>query len=203
MTFQVLLQDMATKDILTCLTQIVDGLLLVLTKSVAEAESGTLSVSIPELDIEHLAYKELNNDHPYAQKQHPLTRTCSHYVAYDRFHQENTTSRVEILRQLDIVPQCRGINSQVVEELFSSLGRSAYFLTQLSPVHHVFIIRLILHLWNKKHNQDKLKTIEKQVSAMNECSMSFGADQRVIISGREPGERRLRFYIIILQYITI
>ena len=191
MTFQVLLQDMATKDILTCLTQIVDGLLLVLTKSVAEAESGTLSVSIPELDIEHLAYKELNNDHPYAQKQHPLTRTCSHYVAYDRFHQENTTSRVEILRQLDIVPQCRGINSQVVEELFSSLGRSAYFLTQLSPVHHVFIIRLILHLWNKKHNQDKLKTIEKQVSAMNECSMSFGADQRVAISGREPGERRL------------
>ena len=160
-------------------------------KNVAEAECGTLSVSIPELDIEHLAYKELNNDHPYAQKQHPLTRTCSHYVAYDRFHQENTTSRVEILRQLDIVPQCRGINSQVVEELFSSLGRSAYFLTQLSPVHHVFIIRLILHLWNKKHNQDKLKTIEKQVSAMNECSMSFGADQRVIISGREPGERRL------------
>lgn len=159
-------------------------------QNIAKSKTGTLTVSIPELDMEHLMYRTFNQDidHPYAKKKHPLTRTDAHYVGYDRFHQENSSNNEEKLRQLDIVPQCRGINTQVVEELFSSIGRSTYFLTQLSPLHHVFMIRLILNLWNQRHNEARIQHIERQVSKMQGCSTHYDTDERLIVSVRQPRE---------------
>ena len=105
------------------------------------------SINIPELDISNLEFNASSLDHSYSQRCYPITNTANHYCAFDRFHQ----SEKEQLRRLDLVEQLKGdINSQVVEELFTSLDRSIYFLTQCKPVNHIFIIRLVLHLLNEK-----------------------------------------------------
>ena len=146
---------------------------------------GHLKVSLPELDITNIMLRQTNDDHAYSIPVHPLTHTRNHYVAYDRFHEENTSIEFERLRHLDLVPECASINSEVVEELFSLLNRSKHFLTQMKPVHHVFVVRLLCHFNNKKINQKRLDVIQKKLNSSEDYSLTTASDGRIVVSGKK------------------
>ena len=102
--------------------------------------------------ISNNSYSSLETLSILAVNQITLIQTIKHYCSYDRLHQDNTKVEVECLRRLEIVPVCFGVNSQVVEELFSWLNKSQHFLSQMSPLHHIFLIWLLLDLNNGNIN---------------------------------------------------
>lgn len=149
--------------------------------NLTKLKEGTLSVSLPQLDPKFSGgTHEATLDHSYSIPEHPITKNRDHYAAYDRFHECNTSSLTEQLRRLDIVPQCQSVNSQVAEEFFSKLQKSCYFLTQMSPLHHLFVVRLICHFHNIERNQSMMTELKKNlrdcdiqsvVTEMDDCRM--------------------------------
>jgi len=155
------------------------------TDTISKQKEGILNVSIPELDTSRLIFTPSNTDHLYAEPDHPLTHTSNHYCAYDRFHEGNTTVDAEHLRRLDIVPECSLINSQVVEEFFSWIDKSRYFLSQMSPIHHIVIVRLLCHLNNERINGVIEKNIMQRIkTSLPDCEVSHGPDKRLTVSGQ-------------------
>lgn len=58
-----------------------------------------------------------------------------------------------MLRKSSLVSEISGlVDTQAVEQLFSSCKKDLYFINNLSPTNHVFVFRLICHLRNKKKN---------------------------------------------------
>lgn len=58
---------------------------------------------------------------------HPRTGSSDHYVLYDKFHEANTKDPKEVLRRINLVPELQGsLNSQVAEQLFSTLQKNNY-----------------------------------------------------------------------------
>ena len=74
-------------------------------------------------------------NHEYSTSiPHPVIRTTEHHSAYDRFHEDNACIPQERLRKLDIVEQMKNsLNSEVVEQIFSKLNKSRYFMDSLAP----------------------------------------------------------------------
>ncbi|ELU16674.1 hypothetical protein CAPTEDRAFT_203463, partial [Capitella teleta] len=92
-------------------------------------------------------------------------------------------SSADKLRRLDLVQELRGcVNTQVAEELFSIINKSRHSLTQLKPLPHVFITRLILHLINERRNRQKLLSLQRTAtSSLHEYQLSSGMDGRVSV----------------------
>lgn len=117
--------------------------------NVEAASHGKLKVHLPWL-LEKL-------DHPNSNG-HPVTGSNHHYVLYDKFHQSNTKDPKEILRRINIVPELQStLNSQVAEQLFASVRKNNYFLNNMGPSSHIFLMRNILEHRNSLLN-DKLVT---------------------------------------------
>ena len=157
-------------------------------ENIERAKNGTLELDIPDLDFSSRLFSTSAEDHSYAQgDQHPITFSTSNFCAFDRFHETNSTLEVDILRRLDNVKQTRGqLNSQAVEELFSHFKNSRYFLTQMSPLHHIFLMRLLLHLRNKARNASRLQRIKETITAsFQDSTLSYGRDRRIEVSGMQ------------------
>lgn len=83
----------------------------------------------------------------------PTTGSNSHFSLFDWFHQENCKKREEILRKSSLLAEIAGlVDTQAVEQLFSSSKRDLYFLNNMSPTNHLFVFRLICHLRNQRKN---------------------------------------------------
>ena len=155
--------------------------------NIEKAKSGKLLLDIPDLNFSCSVFLPSTQDHSYSEgNMHPVARTRSHFCAFDRFHEGNSKLEKDILRRLDIVKQTRAaINSQVVEELFSYLQKSRYFLTQFDPVCHIFVVRLLLHLRNKRMNYQRLQSVQqKMADAIPGCVISFSADMRMVMEAK-------------------
>lgn len=63
-----------------------------------------------------------------------------------------------MLRRIQIVPELQGtLNSQVAEQLFASLRKNNYFLNNMGPSAHIFLMRNILEHKNNQQNEKMLK----------------------------------------------
>lgn len=147
--------------------------------NIQAGQNGHLQIDLPELNLQHMIFSQSVDDHQYTSaSKHPLMHTTNHYCGYDRFHQDNSKVKEDRLRRLDIVTQFKGkINSQVAEELFANLNKSRYFLTQLKPRNHIFLVRLILHLQNMRRNQERLQRIMKATeTTLSGCTTQLGPD---------------------------
>ncbi|XP_062600986.1 uncharacterized protein LOC134262628 [Saccostrea cucullata] len=83
----------------------------------------------------------------------PITGSKSHFSLFDWFHQDNCRKEEEVLRKSSLVSEIAGlIDTQAVEQLFSSCKKDIYFMNNLSPTNHLFVFRLICHLRNQKKN---------------------------------------------------
>ena len=149
---------------------------------------GTLLISLPEFKFMEKPMKIDQCDHSYGKPLHPITQSRAHFCAYDRFHQENTQVNTEKLRRLDLVPELSKVNSEVCEELFSELDKYKHFLTQMSPIHHIFLLRLLCHFRNEKLNNHRLTTLQKQLKTLSsEYRITTSWDGRVTICTEHLG----------------
>ena len=95
---------------------------------------------------------------PNDQDTNPCTGSRQHLSLYDVFHEGNCKKRTEILRRSSLLKEITGIvDTQAVEQTFSSCKKDIYFLNNLTPTNHMFVVRLIFHLRNKQKNNDKFK----------------------------------------------
>jgi len=61
------------------------------------------------------------------------------------------------------VPQLAGfLNTQVEEQLHRAITRDIYFLDNMSPSNHIFLMRLILHVRNERINSHAMRDITKK-----------------------------------------
>lgn len=144
------------------------------------------NISIPSLDATKWDLSAVHVDHPYSQGGvHPITKTADTFSAFDRFHQHNSKIPADRLRRPDTVLELQGrVNTQVMEELFSEIQRARFFLTQLSPIHHIFVVRLMLHLRNQQRTQKIMKRMEKTMTeTIPGAEITIAEDKRVQITG--------------------
>uniref|UniRef100_A0A667YZS3 HMG domain-containing protein n=1 Tax=Myripristis murdjan TaxID=586833 RepID=A0A667YZS3_9TELE len=117
-------------------------------ENVEAAGHGDLKVHLPWL-VDKLENPESNG--------HPVTGSREHYVLYDKFHQANTKDPLDVLRRIQIVPELQAnLNSQVAEQLFASLRKNNYFLNNMGPSAHIFLMRNILEHRNNQQNEKLL-----------------------------------------------
>ncbi|XP_030271945.1 uncharacterized protein LOC115581185 isoform X2 [Sparus aurata] len=117
--------------------------------NVKAAQLGKLDIPLP-----WLTEKLQNPD----KDGHPCTGSSDHYALYDKFHEANTSDPREVLRRINLVPELQGsLNSQVAEQLFSSLQKNNYFLNNMAPSTHIFVMRNLVHHRNSNTNGKLLK----------------------------------------------
>jgi hypothetical protein len=81
---------------------------------------------------------------------------------FDRFHENNSKSKLEDLRKLHCVEELYGqVNSQVAEQLHKSFNSNKRFLNAMSPHHFAYLMRSMLNHRNELKNAE---FIEKQKS---------------------------------------
>ena len=165
-----------------------DGKFLEDTKeNIASVSTGALQVSIKELDISQLPHNKQYEDHSYSTTNHPVTGLGFHYCAFDRFFHHQRRPKSDCLHALDIVPECASINSQVVDELFTSLDDGRHILTRMSPTQHIFAIRLLCLLRNNILNK-KSVALNRALDEPSSLSVVPGTDERVIVCEEARGE---------------
>lgn len=121
-------------------------------ENITAAQQNKLSISLPWL-TEKLQSPEKDG--------HPLTGSSDHYVLYDKFHEGNTRDPQEVLRRINMVPEFQGsLNSQVAEQLFSSMQKNNYYLHNMVPSTHIFFMRNIIH---HRNNNTNARLMEQQL----------------------------------------
>ncbi|CAJ1071563.1 uncharacterized protein LOC112141289 isoform X2 [Xyrichtys novacula] len=138
-------------------------------ENVEAAGQGRLQVHLPWL-VNKLETPESGG--------HPITGSKDHYVLYDKFHQANTKDPLDVLRRIQVVPELQGtLNSQVAKQLFAVLRHNNYFLNNMGPSAHIFLMRSIIEHRNTKLN-------EKQV----ECQLRRGLSPASTATEHHPVE---------------
>jgi len=143
---------------------------------------GTLEVSLPMFDNRLLGTGHVNSDvlSSLSVGLHPITKSADVYCAADQFHLKNIKTESDKLRNIKLVKELRGqINSQVQEQLFSSLRKDVYFLNSLSPVKFLFVVRLLLHFRNEAIRESQLKAAEKLLHGTGVTVTTAAADGRI------------------------
>ncbi|KAL3855783.1 hypothetical protein ACJMK2_014983 [Sinanodonta woodiana] len=105
---------------------------------------------------------------------HANNIALEHYALFDWFHEGNTKNEVESLRNISLLKGFSGIiDSQILEQRFSSLKRDLYFLNQMLPATHMFVFRLLIHLQNQHCNK---RVMDKQMKAFggSYCLNEYG-----------------------------
>ncbi len=91
---------------------------------------------------------------------HPLSGSSEHYSLYDRFHEYNTKDQKDGLRRVNLVPELSGwLNTQTAEQLFAGMRKNNYFMNMLTPSAHVFLMRSIIHHYNKSKNESVKESV--------------------------------------------
>ncbi|KAM9700009.1 HMG domain-containing protein 3-like [Menidia menidia] len=123
--------------------------------NIAQAAQGELKVNLP-----WLKQKQKVPD----PDGHPLTGSSAHYALYDRFHEDNTKDKRDVLRKMELSPEiCGWVNSQTAEQLFSGMRRNNHFLNMMTPSSHVFLMRNILHHYNCFKNAAVMDNLKKSL----------------------------------------
>ncbi|XP_038164881.1 uncharacterized protein LOC119799159 [Cyprinodon tularosa] len=129
--------------------------------NIAQAAKGELKVNLP-----WLKHKVPDPD------GHPLTGSSAHYALYDRFHEDNTKDKRDVLRKVELCPEiCGWVNSQTAEQLFSGMRRNNHFLNMMTPSSHVFLMRNILHHYNCLKNAAVMDNLKKTLGQEHDMSV--------------------------------
>ena len=90
---------------------------------------GQFSKSLPWLEVGQFTTHTPVPDHHYGARSvpHPVTNSTEHYSLTDNFHKFNVSNPADRLRDVLLVPELHGTNTQVCEQLFSRpiLNRSS------------------------------------------------------------------------------
>lgn len=83
-----------------------------------------------------------------------------YYSLFDRFHERNSMSPSNLLRQVTLVPKLNvAVNTEVEEQLHNSINCSNYSWNMMLPGNHLFMMHVKLHANNFKINKVYRKKI--------------------------------------------
>ena len=96
---------------------------------------------------------------------YPINGSKTRLCLFDRFHEKNTVSEVEILRRVTFIPQLHDIlNTQVEEQLHLRYDSEKRFWNRMLPVNHIFLFPSILNYHNINKNRKVIKCLQKQTN---------------------------------------
>ena len=89
------------------------------------------------------------------------------------------------------MPELAGrCNTQVEEQLYRQMGKDSYFLTQMTPVHYLFLLRLVIELnnvaMNLRQSEEIKKTLDKSDLRGNIMTDSCG--RITILQAQDKGQ---------------
>ena len=117
------------------------------------AKKGNFSISVPCLDP-NVLFGEYRGDLQHASA-HLVTGSSEHYAPADEFHKHSMVSDADFLRHCLHDKELNGVtHTQVAEQLFSQMDENSCFLTVMESENHMFMLRLMIHLYNEKHHYD-------------------------------------------------
>jgi hypothetical protein len=121
------------------------------------------------------------------------------YSLADKFHENNMSRKDDLLRKIHLFPQLAGsVNSQCMEQLFRQLGKDAYYLTQMTPAHYCFVLRLNVHMHNVATNKKVLGSVEKSA---NESTLKCQVTQESNVMTVQPMVSNNRVCVEVWQSI--
>ena len=128
------------------------------------AKERKLTISMPWL--------EEPNDPPDEGNPHPVTGCNEVYCLTDTLHERNCKIPAEKLRSTRLVLELAGkLNTHVLEQINAEIGRSMYFLNEMSAYKQVFVLQLLMHLHNEKVNGKLLRTLTQKLGPLGKDSL--------------------------------
>lgn len=128
------------------------------------AQENKVEFSIPFLTPQ-MTYSAHQNDN---DEVHPVTGSSERILLFDWFHKDNCKEPVESLRKCSLVQELKGIiNTQALEQENSSRKRDLYFINNMNPATHLFLVRLLVHVRNCKINKANLEKNSRIFSQLN------------------------------------
>ncbi|XP_076869611.1 uncharacterized protein LOC143519745 [Brachyhypopomus gauderio] len=148
-------------------------------KNISAAQKGKLKVCLPWLD------EKAKNPHSIG---HPVTGASCHFVLYDKLHERNSKDQRDVLRRIDLVPELQGsVNSQVAEQLFGSMRKNNYFMNNMAPSTHVFLMQNIMHHRNTALNHRLLEMQLKQgLMGQHSYDITLNELGQAVIAAKAP-----------------
>ena len=112
------------------------------------------------------------NDPPDEGNPHPVTGCNEVYCLTDTLHERNCKIPAEKLKSTRLVLELAGkLNTQVLEQINAEIGRSMYFLNEMSAYKQVFVLQLLMHLHNEKVNGKLLRTLTQKLGPLGKDSL--------------------------------
>ena len=110
--------------------------------------------------------------HLMREIQHPVTGCNEVYCLTDTLHERNCKIPAEKLKSTRLVLELAGkLNTQVLEQINAEIGRSMYFLNEMSAHKQVFVLWLLMHLHNEKVNGTLLRTLTQKLGPLGKDSL--------------------------------
>ena len=83
---------------------------------------------------------------------------------FDKFHERNTTSKIEVLRRIENITKLNGkFNSEIEEQLHLKFDYDKKFLNMMQPTTHIYLFRSIINHHNNRLNKKCLRDFEKRL----------------------------------------
>uniref|UniRef100_A0A8C9Z7V2 HMG domain-containing protein n=1 Tax=Sander lucioperca TaxID=283035 RepID=A0A8C9Z7V2_SANLU len=163
----------------------------------------------------HLPWLLEPNTENFEHDSHPVTKSSQHYVLCDKLHEGNSKDEKDILRRIEHVPELAGqLNSQVAEQFFAKMRKNNYFINNMSPSAHIFLVRNIVH----HHNgwREERQTIEKMKRNVRNVSITLDTLGKAVAGNisitvlkyvldpkRNPDETIIRAQFTKVQQVTL
>ena len=135
-------------------------------ENIDAAKEGRLVIHLPWVQGSSIpkAFQFSFGEEKSQEEVHPVTGVTDRYSLCDRFHEKNSSSAPDILRRVTLVPELNAvINTEVEEQLHSSINRSNYTFNMMLPGNHLFMMRLKIHLSNTHIDQVYRCKLEKAI----------------------------------------
>ncbi|KAF1392589.1 hypothetical protein PFLUV_G00029630 [Perca fluviatilis] len=112
----------------------------------------------------HLSWLLEPNTENFEDESHQVTKSSQHYVLCDKLHEGNSKDEKDMLRRIELVPEIAGQpNSQVAEQFFANMRKNNYFINNMSPSAHIFLVRNIVHHHNEKKERQTIEKMKRNV----------------------------------------
>ena len=132
-------------------------------RNVENAIENRLEVSFPWICQHHQSKIPRNDARQECHQVHPVTGNDIRLCLFDRFHEGNTSSKIESLRKIGCVIELNRIfNSEVEEQLHLKFDSNKKFLNMMTPINHIYLFRSIINYHDSNKNSNFVKSLRKK-----------------------------------------
>ena len=134
---------------------------------VQKAKEDNLHVSFPWIAKQ----EQQKNETCTESVTHPVTGSHVHLCLFDKFHEQNTTSKIEVLRRIGNISELNGkFNSEIQEQFHLKFHNNKKFLNIIQPATHIYLFRLIINHHDNQLTEKCLEDFRKRLQFPVKCN---------------------------------